>query len=210
MNNTYEEIVKKWYLKLRDNFTEVLMDKYKNTNMRRADAENIYQDVFLAIQENLQKGRIRENTSWSSYIMTVGLNMASKQYRKIGKTDSADESTEDPSNEDFSRIARKIDQILATIPEETEDLYNNTEVKEVLADELIHTPEPCASIIRLKYYLGLSDTQITQQLSKYNSANAVKAKRWQCMNDLVYRVKAALYLAGIIDVKPEKRKHNGK
>ncbi len=210
MDNTYEEIVKKWYLKLRDNFTEVLMDRYKNTNMRRADAENIYQDVFLAIQENLQKGRIRENTSWSSYIMTVGLNMASKQYRKIGKTDSADESTDDVSEEDFSRIVSKIDRILASMPDESEDLYHNPEVREVLADELIHTPEPCASIIRLKYFMGLSDNEITQQIAKYNSAKAVKAKRWQCMNDLVYRVKVALYIAGIIDVKPEKRNHNGK
>lgn len=210
MEETYEEIVKNWYLRLRDNFTEVLMDKYKKTNLRRADAENIYQDVFIAIHDNLMLGRVRENTSWSSYIMTVGLNMASKQYRKIGKTDSADEVDEDNTGESSSKLARRIDELLKTIPDEDPELYKNQEVQDVLSDELIHTPEPCASIIRLTYYSGLTDAQITEELANYNSAKAVKAKRWQCMRDLVYRVKVALFMAGIIDEKPEKKNRNGK
>ena len=42
------------------------------------DAENLYQDTFIAVQENLMLGRIKEDTSWSGYIMTIGMNMASK------------------------------------------------------------------------------------------------------------------------------------
>lgn len=208
MNETYEEIVKKWYLKLRDNFTEVLLDKYKKTNIRRADAENIYQDVFIAIQENLVQGRIRENTSWSSYIMTVGLNMASKHYRKIGKIDSTDEANDSNDNDANFKTAKKVEDLLKTLPDEDTDLYNDPEVQEVLSDELTHTPEPCASIIRLTYYGGLSDAKITEILDNYNSAKAVKAKRWHCMRDLVYRVKMALYNAGIIDDKPAKKARN--
>ena len=210
MNETYEEIVKKWYLKLRDNFTEVLLDKYKSANLRRADAENIYQDVFIAIQENMKSGRIRENTSWGSYIMTVGLNMASKHYRKAGKVDSADQPAKEDSDNGFSQTARRVEDLLKTLPDENGGLYEDPEVHEILSDELIHTPEPCASIIRLTYYSGLSDAEITDELANYNSAKAVKAKRWQCMRDLVFRVKTALYIAGIIDEKPVKKHRNGK
>lgn len=210
MDITYEDIVKKWYLKLRDNFTEVLLDKYKTTNLRRADAENIYQDVFVAIRENLLQGRIRDNTSWATYIMTVGLNMASKQYRKIGKTDSTDDIDEEETGDKSSKIMRRIDDMLKSIPDDEPELYKDPEVQEVLGDELIHTPEPCASIIRLTYYSGLSDAEITEELTNYNSVKAVKAKRWQCMRDLVYRVKMALYNAGIIDEKPVKKSRNGK
>ena len=61
MEETYEEIVRKWYMKLRGNFTSILMDRYKKTNMRLADAENIYQDIFIAIHRNIQEVRIGTN-----------------------------------------------------------------------------------------------------------------------------------------------------
>lgn len=205
MAESYEENVRSYYDKMRVKFITTLMTKYRSSKIRTEDAENIYQDIFLAIHDNLDQGRIRENTAWSSYIMTVGMNMASKQYRKIGKTDSAEEVAED-QEERQSAISNRIQEILKELPEEEPTLYADQEVNSVLSDELTHTPEPCASIIHLTYYSGLSDTEITEQLDRYNSTPSVKAKRWQCMKDLIYRVKRALYVAGIIDEKPEKRK----
>lgn len=219
MKETYEEIVRKWYLKLRGNFTTLLMDKYGNTNMRLADAENIYQEIFLAIHRNLEDGRIKENTDWRRYIVTVGLNMASKEYRHIGKMDSVDEKdTED--TEKLSAKARRVSDLLQELPSEEGGmpLYKDPEAQEVLGDELVHTPEPCASIIRLSYYSDMTDAEIAQAVEPYRSngkfaasnAKAVKARRWLCMQDLIYRVKNALFQAGIIDDKPVKRKRNGK
>ncbi len=204
MTETYEDIVRKYYKSMKHNFIDFLMEKYKKSKMRQEDAEDIYQSIFIAIQENLMLGRIKENTSWSSYIMTLGLNMASKHYRKIGKIDSSDETEED--NEDKqSKIARKVDELIKSMSEEESELYKDPEAQAVLGDELTHTPDPCATIIRLTYYSGLSDAEITEEFDRYNSAKAVKAKRWQCMKDLIYRVKFALYNAGIIDEKPEKK-----
>ncbi len=143
--------------------------------MRQEDAEDIYQSIFIAIQENLMLGRIKENTSWSSYIMTLGLNMASKHYRKIGKIDSSDETEED--NEDKqSKIARKVDELIKSMSEEESELYKDPEAQAVLGDELTHTPDPCATIIRLTYYSGLSDAEITEEFDRYNSAKAVKSQ----------------------------------
>lgn len=219
MAETYEEIVQKWYMRLRGNFTDILMDRYKKTNMRLADAENIYQDIFIAIHQNLQEGRIGSNWDWSNYIIRIGLNMASKKYRVIGKSDSFDE-TDPEDGEKLSAKAQKISEILKELPtqEGEPELYNDPEAHALLGDELIHMPEPCASIIRKTYFSGMSDAEIAEEVAPYrdngkplaDNAKAVKARRWLCMRDLVYRVKLALYHAGIIDEKPEKKKRNGK
>ncbi len=219
MAETYEEIVQKWYMRLRGDFTDILMDKYKKTNMRLADAENIYQDIFIAIHQNIEEGRIGTNWDWSNYIIRIGLNMASKKYRIIGKNDSLDE-TDPEDGEKLSARAQKITDILKELPtqEGESDLYKDPEAQALLGDELTHTPEPCASIIRKTYFSDMSDAEIAEEVSPYrengkplaDNAKAVKARRWLCMRDLVYRVKLALYNAGIIDEKPEKKKRNGK
>lgn len=209
MLKTYEEIVREYYLKMRPRFIDYLMYKYKTRKMSLEDAENIYQDIFLAIHENLHNGLIKEKTSWSSYIMTVGRNIANKQYHLTEKISPCDESTE--LDEDRNRrVVRKVDEIIKSMTDEDSDLYTNAEALTLLGDELAHTPEPCVSIIRLSYYCGLSDAEITEEISRYNSVKAVKAKRWQCMQDLIYRVKKALYHAGITDVKPTKKERDGK
>ena len=204
MPDNYEKIVEKWYKKLRPNFIDCLMDKYKGSKMRLEDAENIYQDVFIAIYDNIAKGAIRENTSWKSYIMTIGLNLATKNFRGINKTTSL--TDKDPKDDDSPEtIAKEVVKELQKLSNVEPDLYNDPEAQALLGEELIHTPEPCASIIRLTYFSGLKDKEITEELNKYNSAQAVKAKRYQCMKDLIYRVKLSLYHAGIIDTKPERR-----
>ena len=204
MEESYEEIVNKWYKKLRPTFIDNLLDKYKGTNMRLEDAENIYQDVFIAIYDNIQKGSIRDNTSWKSYIMTVGLNLATKKYRGIKKSTSL---TENKSDEEDSPeiLAKEVAKELQKLANDEPALYNDPQAQALLGEELIHTPEPCASIIRFTYFSGLKDKEITEELDKYNSAQAVKAKRYQCMKDLIYRVKLSLYHAGLIDTKPEKK-----
>ena len=106
MAQNYEDIVRDWYLKLQTPFLRQLTSKYPALTI--FDAENIYQDTFLAVQNNLLEGRIKEDTSWSSYIMTIGLNMASKAYRKIGKTDSADDGFDNDGEGSKSKTAREI------------------------------------------------------------------------------------------------------
>lgn len=221
MAETYEEIVQKWYMRLRGDFTDLLMDKYKKTNMRLADAENIYQDIFIAIHQNIEEGRIGANWDWSNYIIRIGLNMASKKYRIMSRTDSIDEVDAEES-EKLSAKAQRIQRVTDLLKElpthEEPELYKDPEAQALLGDELTHTPEPCASIIRKTYFSGMSDAEIAEEVSPYrdngkslsDNAKAIKARRWLCMRDLVYRVKLALYNAGIITEKPEKKKRNGK
>ena len=206
MAQNYEDIVRDWYLKLQTPFLRQLTSKYPALTI--FDAENIYQDTFLAVQNNLLEGRIKEDTSWSSYIMTIGLNMASKAYRKIGKTDSADDGFDNDGEGSKSKTAREVEKLVKNLSEEETPLYENEEALSLLGDELTHTPEPCGSIIRLFYYTNMSMDEIATKIG-YKNATTAKAKKRQCMSDLINRVTCALRNAGF-DVKPKKRNRNGK
>ena len=206
MAQNYEDIVRDWYLKLQTPFLRQLTSKYPALTI--FDAENIYQDTFLAVQNNLLEGRIKEDTSWSSYIMTIGLNMASKAYRKIGKTDSADDGFDNDGEGSKSKTAREVEKLVKNFSEEETPLYENEEALSLLGDELTHTPEPCGSIIRLFYYTNMSMDEIATKIG-YKNATTAKAKKSQCMSDLINRVTCALRNAGF-DVKPKKRNRNGK
>lgn len=204
MAQNYEDIVREWYIRLRPEFLRRLTAKYSGLSLY--DAENLYQDTFIAVQENLMLGRVKEDTSWSSYIMTIGMNMASKAWRKIGKTDSTDEGFDSSG----AKTARKVDELLKNMPtgEDETPLYKNEEALSLLGDELIHTPEPCGSIIRLFYYEDMSMDEIAEEIG-YKNATTAKAKKSQCMSDLINRVTRALRSAGF-DVSPKRRNRNGK
>lgn len=208
MAQNYEDIVREWYNRLRPEFLRRLTAKYSGLSLY--DAENLYQDTFIAVQENLMLGRIKEDTSWSGYIMTIGMNMASKAWRKIGKTDSTDDGFDTDYEDSGAKTARKVDELLKTmsIGEDETPLYKNEEALSLLGDELIHTPEPCGSIIRLFYYEDMSMDEIAEEIG-YKNATTAKAKKSQCMSDLIERVSLALRRAGF-DVTPKRRNRNGK
>lgn len=207
MAQNYEDIVREWYLRLRPEFLRRLTSKYSSLSLY--DAENLYQDTFIAVQENLMLGRVKEDTSWSSYIMTIGMNMAAKACRRIGKTDSIDDVS-DPVDDSGQRTARRVEELLKTMPdgEDQIPLCRNEEALSLLGDELTHSPEPCASIIRLFYYEDMSMDEIAAEIGYKNAATA-KSKKSQCMTDLIRRVTRALQAAGF-DVSPRTRNPNGR
>lgn len=177
-------------------------------SMRLDIAEDLYQEAFLAVQDNLQKGKVRENTDWNAYILTIGFNMASKDYRRSGITDNfatTENKDEDAGN---SSLFQRVETLLKEMPEEDVALCNNIEVLSNLGNELDHTPEPCAKIIRLYYYSDASMEEIAEETGLKNAQTA-KAKKSQCMSDLIRRVTEALRRAGF-DISPKKRNRNGK
>lgn len=203
MDNKYEDIVRKWYVKLRPEFLRRLTQKYSGLTL--GDAENIYQDAFIAVYDNLQKGSIRENTSWHNYILTIGLNLASKEWRKAGITDSVDEKF-DTEDKEKSSLQYKVEETLKSLPNEDEDspLFKNQEILEALDKEISHTPEPCKQIITLFYKEDCSMEEIAEEIGFKNS-DSVKSKKSQCMKDFIKRVTESLKLAGY-NLSPKKKK----
>ena len=198
MAQNYEDIVRDWYMKLEAPFMRHLTAKYPALTLY--DAENIYQDTFLAIQKNLLEGRIKEDTSWSSYIMTIGLNLAAKEMRRIGKTDSVDDTPFD-SDDDESATARKVDDILKVLPEGWDDdpIYTDKEAQAALGDALASTPEPCNTILTLFYKEKKSMDEIAERVG-YRNATTAKSKKSQCMKVLTAKLLVSLRNFGLYDI----------
>ena len=191
MENNYEEIVREWYNRLRPEFLRRLTARYSALTL--FDAENLYHDAFMAVQKNILLGRVKENTSWSSYILTIGMNLANHEIRKKGITDSLDEEPKEDT------APGKVPDILKLLPaNECESFYEDPEAKAILNDELSHTPEPCNSIILLYYYEDLSMNEIAERVG-YKNSTTTKSKKLQCMKDLIRRVKDSFRSAGLIE-----------
>lgn len=205
MTECYEEIVRNWYEKLRPEFATLLMNRYHGTNMRPEDVENIYQDTFVAVYDNLKRGKVEENSSWRSYIMRIGLNLASKQYRLIGITDSVNEDDSDDET-CTGAVARNVEIILNELSNEDESLYRNPKAHKILSNELALIPEKQASLIRFRYFSGLKDAEILEEMPQYSSVASVKVTRNRAMKELSGRVKRSLLLAGLITEGPSKAK----
>ena len=198
MAHNYEDIVREWYCRLRPEFLRKLTSRYSGLTL--ADAENLYQDAFIAVYENLQTGKVKDETSWSSYILRIGMNLASKEWRKAGRTDSFDNiGTEREDTDAAICTARKVEDILKTLPESEREvaLVKDPAAQSLLGDELAHIPEPCNTILVLFYYEQLSMEQIAFRTGYKNSTTA-KSKKSQCMKDLVKRVTTAFRREGLI------------
>ncbi len=194
MKETYEDIVREWYNKVRPLFVNTLKKRF--TSLSYDDIEDLYQQAFLAVHDNLQAGRVREDTSWSSYIIQIGLNLATKELRHTGITDSIYESGGD-NEEGHQQISRTVELLLSQLATEDESLYQNEDAKSLLGEELSHMPEPCNSIIRLFYYDDMSMEEIAVAVN-FKNATTAKSKKSQCMKSLTDRVKASFKRAGII------------
>lgn len=194
MKESYEDIVRQWYNKVRPLFVNTLRKRFSQLDYNTI--ENLYQDAFLAVYENLQAGKVREDTSWSSYIIQIGLNLATKELRHSGITDSIYESNND-NEEGHNEISRTVEKLLSECFDEDETMYQNVDALSLLGEELNYTPEPCNTIIRLYYYAKMSMEDIATAVN-FKNATTAKSKKSQCMKSLTERVKASFKRAEII------------
>lgn len=206
MEENFEDIVRKYYNRLREPFVRKLTRQYPS--MRLDTAEDLYQEAFIAVQDNIKRGKVRPDTDWNAYILTIGLNMASKEQRHGGITNPFVIISDEDEGNGNNRLARKVEDMIKEMPEEEAALCNNPEVLSRLGNELDHTPEPCGKIIRLFYYTDATMEDIAEETGLKNAQTA-KAKKSQCMTDLINRVTEALRRTGF-DVTPKKRNRNGK
>lgn len=205
MKHNYDDIVLKYYHRLQQPFLSRLTHKYPSMSV--ATAEDIYQDAFVAVQENIRQGRVRQKTDWDVYILTIGFRMASKQYRDNEGIDTIySSSVGDDGDGDW--LERRVDKIINGRVEDAPALCNNPEVLKCLADELERTPELCRKIIKLFYYNSkatdnkASMADIAEDTGLKNAQTA-KTRKNQCMNDFVRRLTESLHRAGI-NITPKK------
>jgi hypothetical protein len=47
-----------------------------------ADVEDVYNDTFMVVHNNIKNGRIHAHRTWKSYILGIGKKIASKKNRR--------------------------------------------------------------------------------------------------------------------------------
>lgn len=193
--DSYEEIVRNWYNKIKPLFQNTLSKRYGNL-LSADDIEDLYQETFMAVYENLRKGTVKYNTAWSAYLIEIGKNLATKKIGKSLKSESLD-GMYGYDEEKQEMQVRRVESLLQEYMQEDDSLCNNNEIVHVLGDALQFTPEPCSTIIRLFYYDDMSMEEISAAVNMKN-ADTAKSKKSQCMKGFVTRVKTTLKRLGII------------
>lgn len=75
----FAEVVRQRYNSFMPKFINYLCRQY--SFLSHSEAMDIYNDVFIAIYNNLQKSRIAPDTNWEAYMLKIGKNMVDKIYR---------------------------------------------------------------------------------------------------------------------------------
>ncbi len=194
MNFEYKSIVDKWYRKLRMPCLNLISQKYPVISIQ--DAEDIYQETFIAVYENIQKDRVKEGTSWNSYIMHICLNKAAKCVGKLGNVSHIG-TVYDPEDPD-SWTMTKVDKIISGMTDEEKSIYESAEAKALLGEKLLQMPELCKSIISDYYYGDMSMTEIAT-VNNLKNADVAKSKKSQCMKTLAEKLKTALKSIGFFN-----------
>ena len=180
----YNNIVNDWYLKLRSHFINTIHSKFPVLQIE--DIEDVYSEAFIAVRQNLLNGKVREDTDWNKYILTIGYNMA---VNKITKERKMVRPVNNPADDDIE-ADEKFQTRLSLMDLVDED--DNRELVEkrieVLSREIKYLPEPCETILKSFYYGEFSMTEIMDEIH-YKTVDAVKAMKYRCFNRLKDRVK---------------------
>lgn len=193
MDDRYEYVVRRWYNKVRPLFFNMLRSRYPLLSLD--DIEDIYQDAFMAVHDNIVKGRVATDTSWSAYIIKIGMNMAEKRMHGISKTTSID-IFEQKGPIKVLKPSKDVAQTPIVDGDNDADRYTSEKAHSVLGRVLEYIPEPCCTIIKLFYYGGMSMKDIADAVN-YKNATTAKSKKSQCMRTLTKHVKGAFEHAGI-------------
>lgn len=193
----YNQVVNDLYLKLMDKFINIIHKRLPA--LRFEDIEDIYSETFIAVRQNLLDDKVSSDTNWKAYIIKIGLNMA---INKVKQAQNFEKPVDRPAEDDIDADERF--QTKISLLDIADDCESN-EKKEifekrlaVMRREINYLPEPCETILKDFYYGGMSMTEIMEEIH-YKSTDAVKARRYWCMQRFKERVLTAFKLLNLTD-----------
>ena len=139
------------------------------------DCEDIFQESFITLYNNIQNGKLEKLTSsMSTYFMGICKNKAYEFMRAKGKMVSTSYEINTGSNNTF--LDEQIEKILM-LESESETLQKK---KEVLVREIVRDlPSPCDELLWGFYRDGYSMKVLAKKFN-YASENTVKVTKHRC------------------------------
>ena len=179
----YINVVSEWYDTLRTPFIKYIKGLFPKLSYD--DVEDIYQNTFITLYDNITSGRVSENTIWRSYIFGIGRLKALNQ---IGRSRTPVDL--------YVSGTHIIRSGAEEISEDELPIYKDETALKVLDEQLKYLPEPCHTILMLFYHEKKSLDEISKAINFKNSQTA-KVRKSQCMQKLKERIKQAFYLVGV-------------
>ena len=167
------------------------MRKYRST-LTEDGIRDLFHDSFIAAKKNLDEGRIREDTSWNSYLISIGLNLSTHQFRSFGMFESLDSSGYPAPSSDGSK--KDNNPILNDRTEEELEEYNTPEVQKLLAETLAFMNDTCKKILEWTLYDRLKSEEIAVMLD--STAASIKVRRKRCKDKLIEIMRSSLRSLG--------------
>ena len=157
--------------------------------LNREEAEDIFQDSFLILYQNIKSGKIEDvNTtlSTSTYLLAICKNKAKEIQRSKNKFDIDSFDTEEPEQSRY--IESQIDYVLSL---DEENHYREEQVNQLVQDIVQDLPSPCNELLWGFYRDGFSMTHLAKEYG-YASENAVKVTKHRCCEKFELRFREAL------------------
>lgn len=157
---TDDELVKK-FIAGQEECLKVLIDRHKNKIYsyifmmvkQQELAEDIFQDTFIKVINNLKRGKYVENGRFASWVMRIGHNLIIDYYRKqkhlqVVSNDDNDYDLFNSTKYSESNVEDKMvyDQILSEV-----------------VSLLDYLPDNQKEVVRLRHFMGLSFKEIAEE-----------------------------------------------
>ncbi len=144
----------------------------KRYNINEFDSIDVYQDAFIALIENVKKGKTDDlKSSLSTYLFGIGKFMIFQKFKKNGQLHIADDVESIEIEEDF-------------YSEDDIDLQVR-----LLQNGLDKLGEQCKKVLQLFYYEEKKLDEIQEQLG-YTSKDVLKSQKSRCLKQLKELIKA--------------------
>lgn len=193
MENSYTDIVRHNYEELYRPFMNLLRSKY--TYLDADTIDDFYQEAWMDVRSYILEGKVDNKAKLKALILKMGLFKAYNYTTRGPEVISIDSYVSDDGEDKFNPILMKAD--LKRIKEEAPGVYDDPDLKGVLARELSYIPEPCNKVLKFYYYEGLSMKMIAEAMN-YSSQATAKVTKKRCFDKLKERVMNSVRRLGII------------
>ncbi|MBO5541488.1 MAG: sigma-70 family RNA polymerase sigma factor [Muribaculaceae bacterium] len=191
---TYEEIVSRWYSELHDPFVNLIKSRFNGLFFD--EIEDIYQETFLAVHENLHRGSIEADTNWRAYIMRIGLNQTMTYCKAKGKFVTASQAGGDDDDVRPDWLS-EMAPLETQVDESTDDPKERERMIAVMNGIMGSLTGKCRDLLPSFYYARMSMEEICQELG-YANTDSAKSQRLKCFNKLKEAVRARLKMMGLL------------
>lgn len=159
-----------------DEWSKVLAFLQKQFGMREEDCQDIFQESFITLYENIQAGKLQELTSsLSTYFIGICRNKAFEAMRRNGKMVTVETETGLTLLDDDI----KDDKINAILEAYDDDADSQERVEAIVRQLVRELPHPCDKMLWGFYRDNLSIKQLAE-IYGYSEGSA-KVTKHRCM-----------------------------